>query len=319
MRKTIGILAILACAGIATASTSFTPTPTVVDTVTFTNIDSVNGLNDAANILGAWGNTGSGTVDQIRVTGTLTQVISGNYASEARVRISAGAGNSFGNMDLQGSTTNGFTGSLAVNRTINVTPFTLNAAAVNFQWFESYNDGAGADARWDTVTYDFIQSAGPTVITNGNVALGTLGLGTTSYSGSHVSGGLDFITFTVPAIVNPGDSLQIMTAAGLTGASMSDTEIALYDAAGNQVGYNDDIGYPNFFSELSYDDLVPLAGGTYTLVTAGYNSAFPATLGGTFSPGTNAGSYELAITYVPTPGALALLGLGGLITGRRRR
>ncbi len=318
MKKTIGILALVACAGVASASTSFTPSPTIVDSVTFTNVASVNGLNDGANILGGWGNTGSGTVDQIRVTGTLTEVNTGTYANEALVRISAGAGNTFPNLDIQGSTTGNYTGSIAVNRTINVTPFSLAAGTVNFQWYESYNDGAGADSNWDSVTYEFVQSAGPTVITNGNVNLGAI-TGTTTYSGSHVSGGLDFITFSVPAIVNPGDSLYIGLSDGLTGVSMDDTEIALYDAAGNQVGYNDDIGFPNYFSELSYDDLAPLAGGTYTLVTAGYNSSFPLTLGGTFSPGTNAGTYELAITYVPTPGALALLGMGGLIANRRRR
>ena len=104
--------------------------------------------------------------------------------------------------------------------------------------------------------------------------------------------------------------------AGLTGTSMEDTEIALYDGAGNLVSSNDDAAPGNYFSSL---DFASLAAGNYTLVTGGYNTIFPSTLGGTFTPGSEAGSYELAIGYVPTPGALALLGMGGLITGRRRR
>ncbi len=316
MKNAIGILAIVACAGIASASTSFTPTPTIVDTVTFNNIDSIGEQGDVENILGVWGNTGSGTVDQIHVTGTLTSVIAGTYASEARVIISAGAGNSFSAFEVQGSTTNGYSGSLAVNRTLNVSPFTLNAGAVAFEWFESYDDDAGADSRWDTVTYEFIQSGGPTVITNGNYALGPV-TGTTTHSGSHVSGGLDFFSFSIGAVANPGDSLSINMTAGLSGTSMEDTEIALYDGAGNRIAMNDDaVPGSVYFSSLN---LTSLAAGSYTLVTGGYNTSFPLTLGGTFIPGTDAGSYELAITYVPTPGALALLGMGGLIANRRRR
>ena len=317
MKKTIGILALVACAGVASASSSTTVPFTVQATATFSNKASIDAQGDVDNARDTWVSTYSGPINGVRVAGSLTEVNTGTYANEARVRVGAG----FGFRDLQASTTGNFTGTLAIGpTTLATSAFNLvSGETVNFEWFESLQDGTAGlvESTWDSVTYEF--GFGGTVITNGNVALGTLPLGTTSYSGSHVSGGLDFITFSVPAIVNPGDSLYIGLSDGLTGISMDDTEIALYDAAGNQVGYNDDIGYPNYFSELSYDDLAPLAGGTYTLVTAGYNSSFPLTLGGTFSPGTNAGSYELAITYVPTPGALALLGLGGLITGRRRR
>jgi hypothetical protein len=318
MKTTTGILAILACAGIATASTSFTPSPTLVDSFTVNNIASIDGQGDVDNITATWNNLGSGTVDQIRVVGTLTEVNTGTFASEARVRFSPLNNNTFAPFNVQATTVGGYVGSLAIDNTINVPSFNLVPDSVGIEWFESFQDGAAglAESVWDTVTYEFLQSAGPTVITNGNFALGAIST-VAAHSGSHVSGGLDFFTFSIGAVANPGDSLSISMTAGLTGTSMTDTEIALYDGAGNLVASNDDaIG---LFSALSFDDLSPLAAGNYTLVTGGYNTVFPATLDGTFVPGTNAGTYELAIAYVPTPGALALLGMGGLIANRRRR
>ncbi len=333
MKKTIGILALVACAGIASASTSFTPSPTLVDSFTVNNIASVDGLGDLDNVTGTWNNLGSGTVDTIRVTGTLTSVFAGTYASEARVRFSPLNNNSFAAFNVQASTVNNYSGSIAIDRTVSVPSFTLAPDSVGIEWFESYNDGDGADSNWDTVTYEFLQSAGPTVITNGNVALGSLAQGsTTNYAGSHVSGGIDLITFTIGDDVAGGGYLNIRMLGGAVGG-MSDTEIALYDGLGNFIATDDDGSGTTFFSMMSFGALDPnvlpgddaagsdglfLPAGTYTLVTGGYNTVFGATLGA-ITPGTNAGSYDLSISYVPTPGALALLGMGGLIANRRRR
>lgn len=337
MKTTIGILALVACAGIASASTSFTPSPTIVDTVTFTNINSVDGQGDIDNVLGNWAANNSGSVDQIRVTGTLQEIATATWASEARVRFTAGAGSAFPAFNVQATTTGGYTGTFNVNSTVNVSPFSLTAGgAVGFEWFESAQDGTAGlpEQTWTSVTYEFVQSAGPTVITNGNVALGSLAQGsTTNYSGGHVSGGIDFVTFTIGDDVAGGGYLNIRMLGGATGG-MSDTELALYDGGGNFIATDDDgSGASGFFSMMSFGAADPnvlpgddaagsdglfLPAGTYTLVTAGYNTVFGATLGA-ITPGTNAGSYDLSISYVPTPGALALLGMGGLIANRRRR
>jgi hypothetical protein len=61
-----------------------------------------------------------------------------------------------------------------------------------------------------------------------------------------------------------------------------------------------------------------LAAGTYTIVVGGYNTAFGATIG-SITAGAAAGAYSLDVTYVPAPGAVALMGLAGLVAGRRRR
>ncbi|MFO0831587.1 MAG: hypothetical protein U0637_07060 [Phycisphaerales bacterium] len=336
MKKVIGLLAIVAAAGAANASTSST-TFSVFGTATFTNVNSMDVQGDIDNVLGSWVSTGSGTVTAIRVTGSLTEVNTGTYASEARVRFSAGAGSAFSAFNFQASTVGNYTGTLAIGPTqIAVTPFTLTSGGtVNLEWFDSYDDAANsADSTWNTVTYEF--GAGTTTVTNGSFALGALnpnGVQVVTNS-AHVAGGLDFFTFNLPyAVTSASDYLNIamQPIAGGTG-NMTDTEFALYDAAGNLVATSDDEG-PGLFSELSYGagdplaapDLAPgfnglaLAAGGYTVVTGGYNTAFPATLSGTFTPGTNAGNYQLAIQYVPTPGALALLGMGGLVASRRRR
>ncbi|MGD9790162.1 MAG: PEP-CTERM sorting domain-containing protein [Phycisphaerales bacterium] len=316
MKKVFGLVAFAALAGTAMAST-VTP-GTSIGSVTFTGVSGAAAIGNAGNSTGSWVATGSGTVGSIEVTGSLTEVNTGTFASEARVNIVNSANANAG--VVRAASSSGWTGTLAVGPTtvgfFSGGPISVTAGdTLNFEWFESFDDGSDGliDSTWDTVTYNFMTAA---TINNGGAALGAV-TGVTSYSGGHVAGGLDFFTFSVPAIVNPGDSFSIAMSAGLIGTSMTDTEIALYDSLGNKVAENDDA--VGLFSGLDYDDLTPLAGGSYTLVTGGFNSVFPATLAGAFTAGTNAGSYELTLTYVPAPSALALLGLGGIVAGRRRR
>lgn len=304
---------------------------TSLGTASFTSRGSVDAQGDIDNVLDSWIAPNAGTVNSIRVTGSLTEVATATYASEARVRLSSGAGQSFTAFNVQASTVTSYVGTIAIGPTsINVTPFSLNAGGtVGFEWFESAQDGTAgvAEQIWDNVSYEFISS----VVTNGGGALGTLtGNGVTvSTPGAHVSGGLDFYTFTFGGVNNPGDYLNISMLAGATGG-MTDTEMALYDSLGNLVASSDDEG-PGIFSELSYGTADPLAApdlvaglhgatlaaGTYTLVTAGYNTAFGSTIG-SITPGTNAGTYALGITYVPEPASLVLLACSILAVSRRR-
>ena len=90
-----------------------------------------------------------------------------------------------------------------------------------------------------------------------------------------------------------------------------------------------------FYSMLSFGDADPLgdaadpsntapgangslAAGTYTIVVGGFNTVFGATIG-SITAGAASGAYSLDVTYVPAPGAVALMGLAGLVAGRRRR
>ncbi|MBX3409566.1 MAG: PEP-CTERM sorting domain-containing protein [Phycisphaeraceae bacterium] len=317
--KKIALLALVSVAGTAVASEIIPGT--LLGSATFTNKNSIDAVGSATNDRDSAFISPGGTVASIRAFGSLTKVNSATFASEARVRFSAGTGNAFPNLDFQATTIGSYTGTIAVDRTLNVTPFTLtDGGQVNFEWFESFQDGPAGlpESTWDTVTYEFRSAA---QIVNGNFNLGAIGFNQPgTHSGSHVAGGLDFFTFSIPAVANPGDSLTIRMTAGLTGTSMTDTEIALYDlSTGNKIAENDDFGGLGLFSGLNFSDTNPLAAGGYLLVTGGFNTIFPANLDGAFIAGTNAGTYELDIRYVPTPGALALMGMGGLVAARRRR
>lgn len=328
MKWTVVIVAAAMFAATAAASTiPFT----VFGAASFTNINSMDVQGDPDNVLGSWVATGGGNVNAIRVTGALTKVASGTYASEARVRFMPGAGQSFTAFNFQATTVTSYTGTLAIGPTVvSVTPFALTSGGtVNLEWFESYDDAANSpDSIWDTVTYEFGEKG---AVQNGGGNLGTLiGDGVTvNTPGSHVAGGLDFFTFNFAGVNGPLDYLNISMVGGGTGG-MTDTEMALYDGLGNLVATSDDEG-PGLFSELSYGaadplaapDLAPglhgltLAAGSYTIVTAGYNTTFGATIDA-ITPGSNAGTYTLGVTYMPEPGSLALLALAGLFVARRR-
>ncbi len=319
MKKTVAILALLAAAGAAQASIS---SFVVSGSATFTNKNSVDAQGDPDNNVDSAVLVGpGGAFNAVRVTGSLTEVNTGTFASEARVRMTAGAGNAFTAFNLGAATATGnYTGTLAIGPTaLAATAGVVNAGGtVNFEWFESFQDDANLpEQRWDTVTYEFGQNA----IINGNFNLGSLnGNGSTLVTaGSHVSGGLDFFAFSLADGVDSlGESLSLRMNAGTSGTSMTDTEFALYDGAGNFVASNDDFGV-GFFSGLDFAD-AGLAPGNYTLVTGGFNTLFAATVNGAHTAGTNAGTYSLEMTYtVPAPGALALVGLGGLVAARRRR
>jgi len=124
----------------------------------------------------------------------------------------------------------------------------------------------------------------------------------------------DFFTFT--GLV-AGNEYTATTAA--LGGTTPDTILALYDAAGAQIGFNDDIdGANNRRSELTF---VADGTGTATLAVSGWNDAGTA---GEFSGGYDAadgGDYSLSlVAAVPEPVATTLIcfmGLAGL--ARRRR
>ena len=330
--RAIGSSVLATVAGLAMGSQALASVSSfnVVASASFTNRDSIASQGTAGNATGSFVIGAGGVANAVRVTGNLTSVIAGTFASEARVRFTSGAGNSFTGFNVQASGLGGFTGTIPVGPTaVPISPITLNAGSANVEWFESFDDGPGADSNWQNVTYEF----GANTITNGTVNMGAIpATGTTvNYSGSHVAGGLDFVTFSVGGVGGAGDYLHIAMNAGATG-SMTDTEIALYDSAGNFVATDDD-GGPGLFSALTYGASDPLASpdktpgfdgltlpaGSYTLVTGGFNTTFPLTLGGTFIPGTNSGTYTLGLTYLPAPSTAGLLGLGGLVAGRRRR
>lgn len=337
--KKIALLALIAGTSSAMASSvSFV----TAASVTFANKASIDAQGDVDNARDSFVSVSGGAVSSVRVTGSLTRNQAGTFVSEARVRFAPGAGNSFTAFNVQASSVTSYTGTVAVGPTaVAVTPFTLAAGgSVGVEWFESAQDGTAnlPESTWNTVTYEF----GSAALVNGNFNLGSaVGNGVTvTTAGSNVAGGLDFYTITIPyGVSNLADYLNIKTSTP-AGAGLYDSELAIFDSAGNKIAEDDDgvigTGAAGFYSMLSFGGADPLAeagttdntnpgesgatlaAGTYTIVVAGYNTAFGATINA-ITPGTAAGAYNLDITYVPAPASIAFLGLGALVGGRRRR
>lgn len=112
--------------------------------------------------------------------------------------------------------------------------------------------------------------------------------------------------------------------ASTRGGAGWDTMLALWDSTGTLVAFNDDNPFPESHIDSAGNSGngsglpgTPLPAGFYSLgITAFPDFAF----GG---PASGLTPYRIEMTgmeyCIPTPGALALLGLGGLIVGRRRR
>lgn len=162
--------------------------------------------------------------------------------------------------------------------------------------------------------------------------------GNTVVNGFFDIGEVAWIRFEIPAISAP---LYIDFATeGSTNPdnSTADTELGLYDSAGNFVATDDDDGV-SLFSVLTFgagsgmmlgdafnlggDGIANgedgnLAGGVYWLAIGEFNTIYNAS-GWSVTGGNEAVNYVLSIyTNVPAPASLALLGLGGLVARRRR-
>lgn len=167
--------------------------------------------------------------------------------------------------------------------------------------------------NWNNIR---ITLSGPPPAVPGDTVATAIDLGTLNYGGALSAAGLSsagsvngkWFKFNLSA--ENHDFLDLTTL-----GSSFDTEIGLYDSAGNLVGDNDD-GPINLTSLLQFDPPNVPAAGQYFVFVGGYNTAFGST-GFDVTPGAAAGNYQL--TIVPAPGALALVGMGGLLAARRRR
>jgi len=285
-------------------------------------------------------------------TGSVTAVGSllsggiGSFASEARIVVTSPSNGISSSPDIQPFTTSGWAGTVNANRTQNLggftgLPFDPIGQTFNFRFYESFNDTAATtDATWTALSLTFNGAPTAPVATN----LGSVS--NSSYpapvSGTLASGQVAWYKFNVAA----NTVLDMHTYFSGLGNIQTDTEIGLYTSTGALVSTNDDIngglvsGLGNFNSALSsgggsgidLDGAGPglalgtagvgttipgfLAAGEYFLAVGGFNTSFDAT-GWGVTAGTAAGPFSL--TLIPTPGAAALLGLGGLGALRRRR
>ncbi len=331
MRKLLGTFG-TATVVLAAQATASERTTTVLESLHYTNIESHALAGDMDNIVRTDTLAGGYAANGIRLRGQLQKVLPNTFASEADLRMTTTAGT----FDLNGSTTNSYTDTIDTETLLE--PGTFDPAGpVSIEFFESYDDGPGADQVWNSITIDLLQ----TTVTNGHASLGLLpGDGSLVSDGGHnVAGGLDFYQIELggPGVIG-GGFLNIQTRDPLTGDAI-DTELALYDASGAFVATDDDGqagGLGELYSMLSFgaddpyapggsdavagEDGAVLAPGVYTVVVGGFNTVFGGMLD-QIEAGTAEGDYELDVRYaVPEPGTLSLAGLVGLgLLGRRGR
>ncbi len=309
------------------------------ESVTFTGVDSVGPYGDAGNTILNHTFTGGFMANAIVVSGQLTEVLTGTYASEAEIDIVCPNGAGY----LAPSSVTSYTGTLVVDPTTFTIPTPFDPAGeATFEFYEGYDDGAGADQTWDTITWEFQEMS----VVNGNYNMGVLpGDGSiVSAAGSHVAGGLDFFEIELSAALNPASGyLNVQTYDPLTGDNM-DTEMALFDSAGILVALDDDgqaSGFGGLYSMLSFgaaDPLAPggsdanagedgatLAAGAYTVVVGGYDTNFEdLTIGSSHISevvgGSSEGDYGIDFAFsIPEPTMVLPLCLAGLALIRRRK
>lgn len=172
---------------------------------------------------------------------------------------------------------------------------------------------AGDTVGWQfTVNQDiFVNGLG---VWNGDTQLGLEGL-----TSDHRIGIWDLTSgaLLIDGVAGPGGTVigaWTYTTVADTTLTTGNTYVigALYNAG----GVADGDSYISSASSVTMDPTVNFGGGRSPLAANG-GFALP----GTFSGGTSLGRFGPNFTFrpVPTPGAIAVLGLGGLVATRRRR
>lgn len=287
----------------------------VQESVTYTNVNSNGPLNNAVNEVRTYSASGGYTMRSMRIAGTLTRVNASSYASEARIRITAPNG-AF--TDFQMFTQGSFT-TLTGEGRVYTAPFNP-AGSWTFRFYESFDDGGtgSVDARWDSITFEYRED--PTELHD----FGTINAADTyTVTRSLAAREILWYTLVLPVDVTAasGLSLEINTI-GSSLSTSNDTEIALYDASGNKIAENDDIGGGNFLSRLVFGagGSGDLTAGVYFIGAAGYNTVW----GNIFASSTSTYTGNLVlniVTNVPEPASMVALGAGlaGLLGLRRRK
>jgi len=300
--------------GIALAALMASAGAQVQESVTYTNVNSNGPLGNAVNEVRTYSASGGYTMRSMRIAGTLTRIHPSSYASEARIRITApnGAFTDFQMFALGSFTT------LTGEGRVYTAPFNP-AGNWTFRFYESFDDGgtSSVDARWDSITFEYRED--PPAHDFGTInAPGT-------YSVTRALGAREILWYTLVLPVDvtsaSGLSLEINTL-GSSLSTSNDTEIALYDASGNKIAENDDIGGGNLLSRLVFGagGSSDLTAGVYFIGAGGFNTTWSDVFASSASSYT--GNLVLNIvTNVPEPASMMALGAGlaGLLGLRRRR
>jgi hypothetical protein len=285
------------------------------------------------------------TAGNVSFSGTLTEVNTGTYASEARFCLTNPGGTRYCSSNLT-ATTN-FTGTIAISNA-NV-PFTTaaptlplgsvlagsaaNAGTWTAGFYESFND-SGIDSNWTNVSItvnDFVPPTPPVSTDLGSINPTN---GILQGGGALAAGQVQWYKFTTTGVISTPNWLIAETLGStLAGGSFpNDTEVGLYDSLGNLLVTNDDINFGGaVYTSRVWAGATPpaqtpaggtagpasLAAGTYYVAVGGYDTSFAANWTVT-STSLETGTTSLTIR-TPEPTTIALLGIGALALIRRRR
>jgi len=271
--------------------------------------------------------TGGFDANQLSWSGSQTSVIAATFGQEAALDVTAPSGEFTGfrlNPGLQTySGTVDFSGTLAdISDLSSIGGSTIDPIGTwEFQFFETFDDGPGADQTIDSFSLTFEEvSRGSDE--SGDFLAGDLAIGDTYQTvGEFASAGL-LDTYSLSLLENSIVTFETFADAdGFTGLE-ADTELAVFDADGLLIDTNDDIDFlgGNTFSIL--EDLL-LTAGDYTVAVGTFNTNFDDGIAlGDVVGGDGLGDYAMSIsvTAVPEPGSVLGLSLiGGLLALRRRR
>lgn len=262
-------------------------------------IGSNAGLGDLSNVhLGASYTGASSIYGNFAYSGTLTSVIPATFANEAGWSISnTNQFNNFGFFALSGGT---FSQPLNASISSNGLFWLNNGDAYDFESFEDFDDGGGADSSWTDV--NFTWSGAPTINDLGTFASGSL---------------FDFDT--------------------LDSDELYDTVMGLFSENGTLLDFNDD-AVPGTILQ-SEINAGALADGTYYLAVGGFGFEVfdngiaiggeseghldlhlngSSIFNGVGTAG-NLNTFKFTVgSSVPEPASMAVLGLGALALLRRR-
>ena len=323
---------------VVACSAAFAPAA-ILETVTFTNVNSNGPLNNAVNDVRNFASAGGYSLGKVNVSGTLRKVNSGTFASEAKIKITGPSTatatlNPFPDSAFPGpGGTRAYTGSFMLDPTSNP------VGNWNFRFYESFDDGGtgAVDAIWDSITFDYTDELPnpPPATSLGSIFDTTGDYLTPDRMVSHNDGGVQWYKFRLEQGISAGAGtfLDIDT----EGSTIDglDTEIGLYNAAGQRLADDDDDG-TGFLSELSWGQTGPrpiggavggngrdgsLAAGIYYLAVGGFNTnfgdAFNVTTDSTDLGGV---TVNFRTNAVPEPGTMLALAAGlGFVVARRRR
>lgn len=207
------------------------------DSVTLTNINSDQAASGSN--LYSLPVAGAYTARFVRIRGTLTELVASTFAREAQVLLSR-EGGPLGPAGLSPSGFTGFTGSLAVDAFMRLPQaIPVSGGSVRLIFNETLDDGAGPDARWDTVTVTL--NDGPPAAVN----LGPIEAGTAGRTLTLAAGQVAWFRFDVSGPVSSPAFLDIDTlgtSIGTGSNGSNDTQLVLYDEDGRLVAENNDLG-----------------------------------------------------------------------------